>query len=239
MGDGHSAAMSVGATPAAEIRAWMRQILKDHPEMSPASWAKKAEVAATTIQRAIKDDYPFVTSSRTLAKLAEAVGQAPPQVGSTKERQVVPHFLSVRYRAQAGLWYEVDGDHEIEQVSHPVVPDPRYAEWPQWLELVVGDSANKRIGDGEYAHVVDAIEMGFAPKTGKWVVVERRRAQGAIRERTIKQIEVTPEGEVLLCPRSTNPKWSEPISLTAGTKEGEEIEVEIVGLVIGKYDPEF
>jgi hypothetical protein len=43
----------------------------------------------------------------------------------------------------------------------------------------------------------------------------------------------------LLWPRSTNPRWSEPIDLTHGARNDEEVEASIVGLVIGAYDPEF
>lgn len=241
----HSAAMSDEAQLITEIRAWLERMLKEHVGLTAPSWAKRAGVAASTVQRALKPDYPFMTSSRTLAKLATAIGEQPPQIGPTRALQIVGSFLAVRFRVQAGLWYEVDSEEPIEQISYPVVPDPRYAEWPQWLELVVGDSANKKIPDGHYAHVVDAIEMGYMPKPKHWVVVERQRDQGRIRERTIKQV-----GEVKfveidgvdhlraeLWPRSTNPRWSEPIQIGVDGDEG--VEARIVGLVIGAYDPDF
>ena len=155
-------------------------------------------------------------------------------MAGAREAQIVPRYLPVRYKVQAGLWYEVDADEPPEQISHAVAPDPRFANWPQWLELVVGDSVNLRIAPGSYAHVVDAIEMGYAPKDGDFVVVERRR--GAVRERTIKQAEVK-GWAVTLWPRSSNPKWSDPIQVNEGARDGEQIEVEIVGLVIGAYSP--
>lgn len=150
---------------------------------------------------------------------------------------VAPKFLPVRYRVQAGAWVEIDAEEALLPVSIAVVPDPRYSAWPQWLELVVGDSANLKIPPGHYAHVVDAIDMGYAPQDGHWVIVERRR--GATRERTIKQVSIAEDGKVTLWPRSTNPRWKEPLSLTGGSADGEEIEVEIVGKVIGSYDPDY
>lgn len=165
----------------------------------------------------------------------------------TSHVKLAPKFLPVRYKVQAGLWYEIDAEEPPEHVSLAVLPDPRYAEFPQWLEKVVGDSVDQKIPPNQYAHVVDAIELGYAARHGDWVVVERRRDQGAVRERTIKQVEITRDGTVMLQPRSNNPKWVDPVVLatwaggqvtTGGVEppEGNDIEVEIVGLVIGAYN---
>lgn len=233
--------------PAARIiREWMTRTLKEKG-MTVDEWAARSGVARSTIFRAMKADYKFVTSSRTLDKLARAAGVTPPVLARIDDgdqaalagyieganAQLKPQYLQVRYRVQAGLWLENDADAPIEPVSHPVVPDPRFAGYPQWLEQVVGDSVNLKIQPGDYAHVVDALELGYAPRHGDWVVAERRRA--GMRERTIKQVELTPDGRILLVPRSTNPRWSEPVDLTAGARPGEDIEVQVVGLVIGSY----
>jgi hypothetical protein len=152
-----------------------------------------------------------------------------------RDERLIPVFLPVRYRVQAGTWYENDGYAQtfVQEHSYPVMPDPRFADWPQWLEEVHGDSANLRVPDGYLAHVVDAVEMGYAVKDGDWVVVERRRAGGALRERTIKQVAVK-NGAIELWPRSTNPKWSDPLTILPD-RHDEDVEVEIVGLVIGAY----
>lgn len=224
---------------AAVIRQWMLDVMADK-DMSAAAWADLSGVAASTIQRAIKPDYPFITSSRTLAKLAEGVNRPPPEVRRVRELQIVPTFLPVRYRVQAGNWYEVDPDSQVEIARpQPIAPDSRYAEYPQWLELVVGESANLKIPNGHFAHVVDAIAMYYEPKDGDWVVVERVRAGGLLHERTIKQVAIQPDGTVKLCPRSEDKRYQLPIVLTDGTSEGEEIEVCIVGKVVGAYDPSF
>lgn len=221
--------------PATIIREWMREVLRD-TGMTPPLWAKRAGVAASTVQRAIKDDYQFVVSSRTLAKLATVANRPPPEVRQVRELQIVPSFLGVRYRVQAGNWFEVDNESQVEIApGQPVAPDPRYAEYPQWLELVVGESANRRIQDGEFAHVVDAIAMYYEPKHGDWVVVERSRAGGLLHERTIKQVEIDRDGVVRLCPRSTDPRWQTALCLTDGARDGEDVEVQIVGKVIGAY----
>lgn len=148
------------------------------------------------------------------------------------DERIVPSFLQTRYKVQAGLWYEVDQyAQDYPAPPQPVAPDPRYADWPQWMELVEGDSIDRIITEGSFAHVVDAIEMGYAPQHGDLVVVERRRNGGMLRERTIKEVAINGNG-VELWPRSHNEKWSAPITLAS---LDDEVEVEIVGVVIGSY----
>lgn len=140
---------------------------------------------------------------------------------------VKPRVLAVRYKVEAGLWREIDEiDEPFNSISIP--EDERFNGFSQWLEEVVGDSMNKLIPSGSLVHVVDAIEMGYAPTGGHIVVVERRR--GHTRERTLKQIERSSDG-VKLWPRSTNPKWQSAIELAPDSGE-EDVEVQIVGLVI-------
>lgn len=184
--------------------------------------------------------------SDTVAKLADHLGVDAAELvsqssawGDKEPRRVAPSFLPVRYKVQAGLWFEPDGEEPAEDLLLPVLPLPKYAAFPQWLEKVVGDSANMRLSDGCYIHVVDAIELGYAPKHDDWVVVVRERDQGAVRERTVKQVEVGADGQVRLWPRSTNPRWQEPVDFRAGARPGEDVTAEIVGLVVGSYDPHF
>lgn len=231
-----------------KIREWMLQTLAAKGWTARA-WATRAGVAPSTVAKAVKPDYPFVTSTRTLNALAAAAGVSPPG-GETPARsvQLVPTFLAVRYVVQAGLWKEVDEAAQtyIDEFSYPVTPDARFADWPQWLEQVQGDSVNKIIPPGGLAHVVDAIEMGYSPRPNDFVVVERRRDQGRLRERTIKQVEIGPDRSVALRPCSTNPKWADQTILArhgeravtrAGTDAAnDDVEVEIVGLVIGSYN---
>lgn len=218
-------------------REWMQSIVDGG--LSVAEWAKRSGVARSTIFRALKPTYEFMTSSRTLAKLAESAGREPPALPSqpAADVRIVPQFLPVRYRVQAGLWYEVGSEEPISDFDYAVGPNPRFGNWPQWLEEVVGDSVNEAIPHKHLAHVVDAVEMGYEAQEGDFVVVERRRDGGATRERTIKQVVITGDGKIQLWPRSTNPKWSEPVELSNGAREGEYVEVAIVGLVIGSYNP--
>lgn len=66
------------------IREWMSGVLAAKPELNPTSWAKKADVAVTTITRHVypkEGENPSVPSTRTLAKLAEAAKVAMPSLG--------------------------------------------------------------------------------------------------------------------------------------------------------------
>jgi len=58
------------------IRKWMNGILSSK-DWSAREWAIRAKVSPTTITRALDPDYKFITSSRTINKLADAAGVAP------------------------------------------------------------------------------------------------------------------------------------------------------------------
>lgn len=141
-------------------------------------------------------------------------------------------LLPIRDTAQAGTWRMADDSSQIQPGSHPVAKDPRFAYAHQWLSEVRGDSTNMlNIVDGDLVHCVDAVDIGYYPRTGDVVEAERIRFGGHERELTIKQVEVTPGG-VLLWPRSTNPRWHAPLELRAGVDDKEDIEVRIRALIV-------
>lgn len=175
----------------------------------------------------------------TLGKLAEQLGVSPAELIIDalpgEIRRVTPDFLPIRYEVGAGLWQESWPDEAFLGVS-PVVPDPAYAGFPQWLERVVGDSMDREYRPGEMVHVVDAISYGYAPRHGDHVVLVRRKVDGREMERTVK--EVARVGRHFeFWPRSTNPRWTEPVRLVGGLSDTEGVEVEIAALVIGSYRP--
>lgn len=142
--------------------------------------------------------------------------------------------LPIRYEVAAGAWRAVD-----EAVDEPLgfAPAPRipaYEAFPQWYEKVVGDSFNRLIPEGALVHVVDAVAMGYSPRHEDVVVVQRARAGGSFRERTLKQVAMTADG-VELWPRSHNPKWSEPLRISRDIDPREDATVEIVGKVVRAY----
>lgn len=147
--------------------------------------------------------------------------------------------LPVRYIVQAGAWIEVDEEAAKRIVSPPVSADSTFPHATQWLELVRGDSVDLIYPEGTFVHVVNAIEIGYSPRDGDFVVVERLRQQGGLRERSLKQ--VSRKGrKVELWPRSRNPKWNTPLSYGDGSDTDEAAggaTAEIVALVLGGYLP--
>lgn len=220
-------------TPADRTRNWLRETM-DATGMTASEWAAKAGVSRATIFRALKPGYQFTTSRRTLQMLAAAAGVDHPDI----EAHAAPPGscdLPIRYEVAAGAWRAVDEQVDVPYGHIRVERVSPYEHFAQWAERVVGDSYNKVVPEGSLVHVVDAVDMQYQPRHGDTVVVVRRRAQGAFEERSLKQIEIGRDGEVSLWPRSHNPRWSEPLELMAGLREGEDVEILIAGKVIRSY----
>lgn len=175
----------------------------------------------------------------TLAKIAaelevpvsDFASDGPDALGE-RSSQIVPSYLPVRHKVAAGVWRSVDEyAQDFPEPPQAVVPDRRYADWPQWLEVVDGESMNLLVPSGRYVHVVDAVEMGYAPRSGDLVIVEARRMGGHLRERTLKEVQIG-AGGVELWPRSSDPRYQAPLRLS---DSDETTEVQIVGKVIGAY----
>lgn len=216
-----------------DIRRWMKHVT-DVRGITPAAWARMAGVAPSTIQRAIKEDYQFVTSSRTLMKLAEAVGETlPPVDQSSNDRPDFKHLV-IRNEVGAGVWRMLDDLSQVDLGTAPVFADPAYVRFPQWLERVVGDSMDLEYPPGTLLHVVDAIELGYSARAGDHVVVERTRDQGGTVERTVKEVAFSQHG-IQLIARSNNPRWKMNPIVVSGGHDQDNCTVEIKALVLGSY----
>lgn len=214
-----------------KIRSWMLGVL-ERKGWSAFKWATEAGVAASTVQRAIKPGYPFVTSSRTLSRLAAAAGDPTPEVAPLARPQLTPTFLPIRYEVGAGMWRHVD-DVSQPYGEAPVAADPAFATFPQWLERVVSGSMDLEYPIGTLLHVVDAAAIGYSVRNGDHVIVERRRNGGGLVERTVKEAVLSGRG-LELWGRSTDQRWNKPLAIADGLDD-ESLEVEIVALVIGSY----
>ncbi|WP_312126534.1 S24 family peptidase [Brevundimonas sp.] len=177
----------------------------------------------------------------TMAKIAEHLGVAVEELMTGVDAPVVrtaPELveLPVRGEVRAGAWLLVE-DEAPPAETRPAARDPRFPNAAQWLSVVRGDSMNALVRggrpagiyDGDYVHCVDAVDVGYLPRTGDVVEVERIRFQGRERELTLKQVEVTNDG-ILLWPRSLNPRWSHPLEYRE--EPAEDVEVRIRGWVI-------
>lgn len=141
-----------------------------------------------------------------------------------------PLYLPIRYRVAAGNWREHDEIVQDFFGEGPVAPAAEYIGFDQWLESVEGDSVDQIYPSGALVHVVDALQIGYQPRNGDIVVIERSR--GGLRERTVKEIVVS-RNKITARGRSTNPKWNTTVDIARDM--GSEDEAQIVGKVIGAY----
>ena len=168
-------------------------------------------------------------------KYASALGTTASWILYGEDRAEAPSIptlsdLPIVGPIQAGAWLMIDETVQDEPIYFAAVADRRYPHARQWLREVRGDSMNARgIAPGDLAHIVDLVEAGININTGMIVEVTRSRDGGALREITLKEVEVTPNG-VLLWPRSTNPRWTEP--LTLDDRDGRDTEVQVTGLLL-------
>lgn len=167
-----------------------------------------------------------------LREAAKLTGRTAPAIRPTHPGLLPEQDLLIRDRVQAGAWLAAEHMGWEEQKRFAAAADPRFPVSAQYVAPVAGDSMNAlHVFDGDYAHLVDIAAIGYQPVTGNVVEVERSRFGGQLRELTLKQIEMTPQGP-LLWPRSTNPRWSEPLDLRHGVPQEEDILVTLRGLLL-------
>lgn len=196
---------------------------------SAAQWAEKAGVAASTVQRAIKPGYDFVTSSKTLAKLASAAEVASPfsltdDGAPGNKAKLVPIVGDV----QAGLWNEnFDGNHDHESLPFY---DPQYERVGVQAWRVRGPSVNRVYPDGTFIYVAPAAEVGV--RVDDFVVIRRTDVTGKT-ETTVKQVDIE-DGRIVFWPRSFDPQFQKPFYPPDRDEEAQE-GWEIIGVVVGSY----
>lgn len=214
-----------------DARAFLTRAL-EASGLKPFALAKKAGVAPTTITRPLNDpEFKFTPKPATLRKIAEAAGLDLPQgLSVAPSGPASVENLPMIGPIQAGKWAEIDESVQDEPVFFSVVADRRYPHARQWLREVKGDSMNARgVMPGQLAHIVDILDAGINLNTGMIVEVTRSRDDGALREITLKEVEISAQG-IRLWPRSTNPRWTDPVILDDG-RSGD-IEVRITGLLL-------
>lgn len=132
----------------------------------------------------------------------------------------------------------MNGVVEMENVKAPASTGEagRYSTMEQFAFKVAGNSVNKlRIFDGDYVICVPYWVARSGAVDGDVVAVERRR--GPQVERTVKRLRLVDDG-FELHPESDDPRHSVIfVRKNHGLHEGEDIEIEIVGLVIGRWAP--
>jgi SOS-response transcriptional repressor LexA len=144
--------------------------------------------------------------------------------------------VQVRGDVAAGRWYEQADLFEDEAPEVPTVPG-KYSTLEQFAFRVVGNSMDRRrIFPNDFVICVSYFDARSGILDGDTVVVERRNGQ--LVERTVKEVKLF-NGGFELWPRSTDPKWQEPTIIADKRSPHAEdgTEVEIIGLVIGRFSP--
>lgn len=197
-----------------------------------------AEAMGATVSTYIQHEngsrgYPARTAAR-YAKFFRAApewllygrGAAEPIVAEPTLQQ-----LPLVGQVRAGAWLAIDESSQEEPVMLTAALDARYPHARQWLREVVGDSMSaKGINDGDLAHLADWAGTGLELSNGQVIEVTRYRDGGELREVTLKEVEVKGLGHYLLWPRSTNPRWKDPIVLNGEDDGG--VEVRVTGLLL-------
>lgn len=168
------------------------------------------------------------------AWLLTGEGKVPPGT----QHQEIAHSIQIAHVhvqgfVQAGVWTEFEEFSDMDIETIPVIPG-KWAGYRQFAYRVQGPSMNRvRLFDGDYVVCVPYWEAVREHSNNELVVVERRRA--GTTERTVKQIEIAPDGTCQLWPRSDDPRFQTPIPCAGPEPDGTEIV--IVGLVIGSFTP--
>jgi SOS-response transcriptional repressor LexA len=146
------------------------------------------------------------------------------------------NFVSVRGKAQAGVWMEFDEFDGQGLDPVPTVPGV-WRAYEQFAYQVKGPSMNLRgIDDGCFVICVRYSDATGTRRDPDIVVVERRR--GGVIERTVKEL-VTTKTETQLWPRSNDARFQTPIVVKKDKPDNQDdgTEIEVVGLVIGVWRP--
>lgn len=174
---------------------------------------------------------------REIAKLARVLKCSVAYLEGRSEDPNIEDFgvplaltLPIRAKIGAGFWVEVD--HAPDALGEFVVePLPAYRNARQWLDVVEGDSMDRRYPPGSLVRVAAADDIGYLPRAGDNVLLQRQR--GDLIEWSVKELAIEASGRLQAWPRSHNPRWSEPIEFG----DPENNHVSILGLVLRGYIP--
>lgn len=146
------------------VREWLEMLVRRY-DLSPRAMAIKADVAPSTIYRALEKDGAFVMSTTILSKIAAALGEAVPDFGGDA-------------RAPAGMGFaEAEAAPYIGAMTpFPVVPEAHQSIWR------IANSALDLEGykPGDFA----LVDMTIQPEPGDVVCAQvynfERRAPEAV-----------------------------------------------------------
>lgn len=152
--------------------------------------------------------------------------------------------IEVRGDVEAGVWREAMEWPPFDRYKITVPVDSSYGNIPRYGLLVRGDSMNKVFPDGTVVIVINYADLGRGPRTGDYAVALRRSRCGSEFEATVKAVQVSENGDMILWPQSFSPDFK-PVILHAdrsgdygngmdGHSNGAP-DVQILAVVVGAY----
>lgn len=228
-----------------EIQDWLQRNLDKRGHGSRTALARHLGIRPDAVTRMLnppgKEGREI--SAQELMLMEQFFGEAAPPIDTVEPIEEIDTTVVPLYggRVQAGAFLEVDVYFQQDEFHVPefVTRHPGYRRLRQYAYEVVGDSMNAvGIEDGMWIVAADAgdyVDFVGEVESGRFVVVERSRYQGAERELTVKELQYYRDRYELV-PRSTNPSYKPIIVPNAGAAEdGSGLEVRIVGVVLTSF----
>lgn len=185
------------------------------------------------------------THSRYLAPALLALGMsldllpgAARRAPEAREPSLSSTGLPVAGEVAAGAWLDPEEADEPRHADLFVPPDPRWPRRFQRAYVVKGRSVEKTAKDGQtLVCVVLGDNAAIEPKDGDLVIAERRRAQGGLVERTAKRLRFRNGRPAELVPEYLDETMNRPISMKDDGDGPDDVEVAVLAVVIGVYNP--
>jgi len=171
-----------------------------------------------------------------VANLRAIAGWAGVSVDELTDEKLNPvlglNSLTVIGVAKAGEWVEEIALDEDQQFDISAPPSKRFPNARRYGIMVSGPSMNELYPDGTIVICVSVEEVQREPRAGDKVVC--RRIRNGLSEVTIKEFFVDETGRKWLVPRSSDPRYRNPVEINGDMGE----EVEVTGIVVGSYRDE-
>jgi len=166
-------------------------------------------------------------------KIANKLGKPLSSLTAGRTDDLSSQGMEVIGKVAAGLYRDITVENQDpERPRITFARDMRFPYAQQYALEVEGDSMNEFVSDGSYVICVNLAESGIRLSSGMVVHVEKSVMGGQYIETTLKEVRREPRDTIMLIPRSTNPSHK-PFPAKGGSGD----EVEIKGVVIGKWEP--
>lgn len=156
-------------------------------------------------------------------ELNEQIGQE-----QLKPVEIPTNGVPIIGKVAASSWIDVS---EMDFNEEHIEFIPAYLGYPPQMQfglVIQGECLNKLAPSGSILTCLSLVKSGVSFQDGDLVVVERRKYQGQMVERTAKRVRKTATGYELW-PESTDPAHQAPIILDGSSSEEE---IEVVGKVL-------